>query len=325
MYLHLFSRQLWPSAATRGKIGFSGGIHDWLATGSWSISDAVVRKKANIALHDYDQFNDACINDAFRLGSAAFESAHAVDVCKEDSRSFAWQFIAYYYSGYFAANALMRLCGYACTNINAMDCAEINQCASLYGLGGTEEKNKIVPGVYYSTTTRSPADTWTLSAISSKGGVHIQFWTGFLKFLLELERYIKDSPNAKSDKDAAGLEIRMLIEGLKFSNTNSGAWLSEVRNAINYRLEYGAWFPYADAENNGVDLKNIILSAMDGRIALPQNAGSIPAPIRASKISAFMLAWLKESLVTLSAATSKEKKRMLEEGPLKVAAAMLGR
>jgi len=98
-----------------------------------------------------------------------------------------------------------------------------------------------------------------------------------------------------------------------------------VRNAVNYRLEYGAWFPYADAENNGDDLKNIMLSAMDGSISLPQNTARVPAPVRASKISAFMLAWLRESLATLSAATSKEKKRMLEEGPLKAAGAMLGR
>jgi hypothetical protein len=66
----------------------------------------------------------------------------AVDVYKEDNRSFAWQFIAYYYSVYFAANALMRLYGYACTNINAMDSAEINQSALLYGLGRTEEKTR---------------------------------------------------------------------------------------------------------------------------------------------------------------------------------------
>jgi hypothetical protein len=52
---------------------------------------------------------------------------------------------------------------------------------------------------------------------------------------------------------------------------------------------------------------HIMLSAIDGRIGLPENTAKVPAPVRASKISAFMLAWLKESLVTLSATTSIEK------------------
>jgi hypothetical protein len=322
MYLPLFSRQLWPSAATRGKIGFQGGMHEWISTGAWSIAGTVSKKKVGLLLHDYDQFCDASINDAIRLASAAFESARAVGVCKFDSRSYAWQFIAYYYSGYFAANALMRLCGYACTNLSALDCAEINQNALLCGVGGIDDKSKLAPGVFYSTTSRNPTDVWNLSAVSSKGGVHIQFWTGFLKFLLDLEGFIKLSSSPKSDRDAAVVELRMLIDGLKHSSTSSGAWLSEVRNAMNYRLEFGAWFPYVDADTDGNALKKIFSSAIDGSVALPQTGQTLPAPVRASRISAFMLSWLRISLLTLASASSGNKRKIISEGPLKIGEAV---
>lgn len=307
----------------RGKPGFQGGMREWISTGAWSIPMTISRKKVEILLHDYDQFSDATINDAIRLASAAFESARAVAVYKQESRSYAWQFISYYYSGYFAANALMRLCGYACTNLSALDCAEINQNASLCGFGGIDEKTKIVPGVFYSTTTRTPYDTWTLSAVSSKGGVHIQFWTGFLKFLLELEKVIKKSTYPKTDKEAAMAELTLLIEGLKYSGTSSGAWLSEVRNAMNYRLEFGAWFPYDGAETNGENLRNIFRSAIDGTCSIPQSGQKLPSPVRASKISAFMLAWLRTSLITLASVSSGKKKKMIDEGPLKIGDALV--
>lgn len=303
-------------------MGFPGGMHEWISIGAWSIVGPVHKKKVELHLHDYDEFCDASINDAIRLASAAFESARAVDVCRFDPRSCAWQFISYYYSGYFAANALMRLCGFACTNLSPLDCAEINQNALLCGLGGIDEKTKLAPGVFYSTTNRRPTDIWSLNAVSSKGGVHIQFWTGFLKFLLELEGFIKKSGSPKSDRDAAIVELNQLIDGLRHSSTQSGAWLSEVRNAMNYRLEFGAWFPYADAETDGNVLRNIFSSAIDGSIVLPRSTQTLPAPVRASRISAFMLSWLRISLETLASASSGNKRKLINEGPLKISAAV---
>lgn len=102
----------------------------------------------------------------------------AVDVCKEDNRSFLWQFIAYYYSGYFAVNALVRLCGYACANINAMDCTEISQSALLYGLGGAEEKKD--------SSWRILFDYYSLSrryvSVELKVVYMFSFGRGFLNF-----------------------------------------------------------------------------------------------------------------------------------------------
>ncbi len=316
MYLPIFSRQLWSSVTTRSKIQFQGGVKDWILTGAWSVSAPVTKKNAALSVHDSDQLSEAIVNDVLRMASAAFESARAVGVCGIEPRSYAWQFISYYYAGYFAANALMRLCGHSCTNLSAQECSEINEIASLCGLGGIDDKTKIAPGVYYSTINRGGTATLSFSAINSKGGVHIQFWTGFLKFLLELKKTIISSALPKSDREGAIAELNELIDGLKHSGSQTGAWLSEVRNAMNYRLEYGAWFPYTDTIIDGNDLRKILKASIDGTIALPKSSQFLIAPERATRITAFLLSWLRISLVTLANSSTGQKRKIISRGPL---------
>lgn len=319
MYLPIFSRQLWSPVAMRSRIKFSGGVNDWIVAGGWSIALPVTKKGASLFVHDSDHFAEAMINDAMRLSTAAFESARAVGVYGADPRSFAWQFISYYYAAYFAANALMRLCGYSCTNFSSVECTAINEIASLCGEGGSSEKSKISPGVFFTSLNTSGSATWSLSSVSSKGGVHIQFWTGFLKFLLELRSHIVSSSLPKTDRDAAIDELDKLIGGLKHSGAQTGAWLSEVRNAMNYRLEYGAWYPYSNAETDGDNLLTILKSAIDDSASLPQTSQVLSSPVRATRITSFMLSWLRLSLVTLAASTSGSKRKAIFEGPLLIA------
>jgi hypothetical protein len=323
MYLPLFSRQLWPAAAVRNRSRFSGGIRDWIMSGAWSLNEQLTKKSAKLILHDVDQFGEASVNEALYLANAAFESARAVPVLQDEPRSFAWQFIAYYYSGYFAANSLMRLCGYGCTNLSALECAEINQSASLYGLGGNDDKTKLAPGVFYASTSNSVNSVCSLTSIGSKGGVHIQFWTGFLKFLLELEKHIKQSVLPKAERDAALSELNDLISALKYDGAHSGAWLSEVRNGLNYRLGYGAWFPYDDSVTDGDKLRLIISDAVSGKIFPPKVAQAMPDPERAAKTSAFLLSWLHESMKTLEVVAGTQRKKAVQAGPIEMAAALL--
>lgn len=311
MRLPLFSRQLWLSGATRRNFKFSGGIKQWVQTGSWTVNPGITKKRASLTLHAIEDFTDASIYDALRFAIAAFESARAVPPHGSDARNYAWQFITYYYAGYFAANSLMRICGYACTYFSISECSEINEQALMYGIGGTNEQTKIAPGVFYAHTINTGIPTLDISAVNTKGGVHIQFWVGFLKFLEVLNGSIKISALPSSDRTAAAAELNDLIAGLKHSGVQTGAWLSEVRNAINYRLEYGAWFPYEDNSLASLDLERLFKGSLDENLQLPKPAQSIPDPARAARLSAFLLSWLRASLTTLKGTSAGKKKDLI--------------
>lgn len=305
---------------TRRTFRFNGGVRDWISSGGWSPNSGMSKKKTDLSLYSIEEYADALVHDALRLANSAFESASGISHYPGEERRCAWQFISYYYAGYFAANALMRLSGYSCTNLSALDCAEINQQASLYGVGGVDDANKISPGVYFSELSQTGSPKLHLTLISAKGGVHIQFWVGFLKFLLALEKSIKSSASPKPDRVNALSELSSLMAGLKHSGSQNGAWLSEVRNAINYRFEYGVWYPYENCATTGIVGKNAMSRTIAGSDSLPNSQQNLSDPERAIRISAFLISWLKASLSTLETTSSGSKKDLITKGALAMAA-----
>lgn len=309
-------------SVTKSVARSSGGIRDLIASGNWSPEPGFTKKHAKIVIHDLDEFGEACVYDALRLANAAFESVGAVSARAEEHRSWAWQLISYYYAGYFAANALMRLAGYGCLNLSPIDCAEVNQQAVLYGVGGATDATKLSPGLFYSWIERSKTPIWHLSAISAKGGVHVQFWVGFLKFLDEVEHSVKSSSLPKLDRADCLHELADLVDGLKHSGTQNGAWLSEVRNAANYRLDYGIWFPYQDCTTDGVRASRILRETLNGALGLPRKAQQMEELERAVRLSGSLLLWLKESLFAMQSTSRGIKRKLIAEGALAFAASI---
>lgn len=319
--LTLFSKSIWISGISKRDFKFTeGGVKEWISHGGWSLSEAVTSKKAKLIISDQSTFSDAVIADAFRMASAAFESAQAVGGNRNDARSCAWQLISYYYAAYFSANALMRMCGEGCINLTSTECVEINEMARLYGVGGGFDKNKLSPGVYYLKFENNVMPTCELSVINSKGGVHIQFWTGFLKFLSNFEKSIVQSRLLEQDKRPAKKELGDLQNLLTDGGRVAGGWLSEVRNSLNYRLAYGMWFPYSDSETDGDELTRLLRGPLNGSMSLPSSTSDIPDPERAAQISGFLLSWLKESLDILEGSFTGSKAKLVRQGALGFAA-----
>lgn len=319
--LTLFSKSIWiPGIAKKDFKSDEGGVKEWIGQGGWSLSESVTSKKAKLIVNDTSLFSEAVVTDAFKMASAAFESAQAVSVNRSDPKSCAWQLISYYYAAYFAANALMRMCGEGCINLTTQECIEINEMARLYGVGGGVDKNKLSPGVYYLKYDNKSTPTCEFNVINSKGGVHIQFWTGFLKYLSNLETSINASALLVKDKNLAKTELNDLQNFLTDGGRISGGWLSEVRNSLNYRLAYGMWFPYMDSNTDSQELNRLLKGPISGGMSLPSNAANIPDPQRAAQISGFLLSWLKESLEILSGSFTGKKARLVHEGALGFAA-----
>lgn len=306
----------------RARPRYDGGLRSWILEQAWSIDETLTTKRARLQLHDADAVVDACVNDFIALANAAFESATSVTV-RNEPRSCAWQVISYYYAAYFAANALMRLGGYACTNFDVDVCSAINETASLYGRGGITAKEKLNPGVYFCTlNSRSVPELVAQSMEGVKGGVHIQFWHGFLKFLEAIEKGITTGPLTASDKKAAKKQLLELREVLTRTNRANGSWLSEVRNAVNYRFEKGVWFPYENSDVGGDSLKVLMRNGVQGAVWLQDVGANVPDCSRLVSASSVLLRWTRESLESLDGQARHSKRARIRDGALAFVASL---
>ena len=320
MVLHAAFRQLLLPGVLRPESRYTGGFRDWLVDGNWATNSNVTRKKAEISLHDGTELVDALVNDSIRLATVAFECAIAFSQRRGEPQACAWQIISYYYSAYFAANSIMRLSGVFCTNLDADACSEVNERAALYGHGGTTDASKIQVGNYFCSIQSGGTQHLKIQSLSGvKGGVHIQFWNGFIRFLDAADGDVAGAPLTTADLKTAKSQIADLKAALSFGGCANGSWLSEMRNAVNYRFEQEAWFPYGAAGSEVSALRASLRKCVAGQLYLPAGTLAISEVDRLARVSGFLLGWAKDAMEVMVATSKRGKKRALSDGALNFA------
>lgn len=312
MSIVIRSRESWLAGAMRPTFRSNLGVREWIQREGWTPLAGMTRKRILGTIHSLDEYSEACVRDAVKLSIAAFESAAGANPTTREVRSCAWHYIKYYYSAYFAANALMKLSGMSCINLTAIDCASINAWASANGVGGMTDSNRLVAGLYVMQVEKTITPTFALRQTGGKGGVHIQFWTGFSTFLSNLRAELNSSPAPKNERDAAAADLNLLEGELRQGGLSQGSWLSEMRNAVNYRFEYGTWFPYDNPGLSVAEVKaSFRLHALNAhRFAIAKQESS--DVLRAARVCGYLVGWLKSSLETVSNSAKGEKKTLFK-------------
>lgn len=309
-------RESWVPGLLRRQPTFEGGLREWLVARDWSPEAGMSKRRITLAVHSTEAFVDACVYDAIKFANVAFESATSKEVPSTSQQACAWQFIRYYYAAYFAGNALMRLCGHACTNLTAVECQQINEQAFLYSVGGFTDKDKIVPGLFYVQFDVAKTQQVNLRAASGRNGVHAQFWGGFSEFLSALSHDIKIGKAPLSDRSAAISEIDLLTAELKRMGNQQGSRLSELRNAVNYRFEHGLWFPYENCDVERTSLIDAFKREATGETTIVTMGKATQEIVRATRICAFLLAWLYDSMKVIENSSKGSKKKAIADGVL---------
>jgi hypothetical protein len=141
-----------------------------------------------------------------------------------------------------------------------------------------------------------------------------------MKFLKDIEFSIKNSAIVKKDRTECLGELNNLTSGLKHSGSQNGAWLSEVRNAANYRLDYGIWFPYSDCKVDSFRASELFKKGASGLIGFPRQSQKLEDLERAVQLSGVLLSWLRESLIVIESKSRGQKKELISKGALAFAA-----
>lgn len=205
-------------------------------------------------------------HEADRFASASFESLKFEPQVENNHRSTAWILIQSYYAAFFAAHSLMRVSGWSCTRLTGNNIGVVNKEISIFYPGACLPKG----GMYLLRSSSNAVEiTCEKLDAANSGGSHEALWSILRKFFNEMTTRIlvqgeADDPNIQQI-------IQVLDDFMSFLDKKGGeAWLTKVRNNLNYSHQYGAWFPYkgstCDALRIRTSLKN---SSLEPRLIVP--------------------------------------------------------
>lgn len=184
---------------------------------------------------------EAMANEIARFSCATYESLLDAVPGDHSDRALGWALVRYYYATFYAAHALLRISGKSVTMISQQTATLLNSVGGQY-LGVSPG---VVSGLHLVEMDSTNGHRALIRKIgSNNGGSHEEMWKLFLQLLIELEdQLILTQGRSQDALDAVDI-LTELRKQLCRRGKNNGAWLSSVRNELNYRQEHGVWYPY---------------------------------------------------------------------------------
>lgn len=217
----------------------------WLANGQYLMEKPLSPCSKNRAsifklrVQNTEPLHAALANDCNRFSQAAIESMWCIGKVDKLPRSTAWAAVQMYYSAFFAAHAILRLFGRACTQLESSHVGAVYKIADVTSMaGGT---TCIESGFYISIIEKNCIEYRKLK------DSHADTWQSFSNLLTWIINNIKNTTGlGKYKSDAIDL-VSSLKSAMSQSGATKGNWPSRVRNKVNYQHSHGAWYPYKNA------------------------------------------------------------------------------
>ena len=229
-------------------------IETWLRCGNYSWQSATANTYSlNVAVPQTVDLGltGAIASEISRFSCAAYESLLDAANPSADVRALGWPIVRHYYATFYCAHALLRIAGISVTYVSSEVTTILNHLGGQY-LGVSPQMSS---GLYQLVRHAVTPNVVVLSKVGSgAGGSHVDMWKLFLAFLVDTENSILQThgqiPDAIKTVDVS-TKLRAI---LCLQNKASGSWPSTVRNAVNYRHDYGIWYPYTRKAQSCLDL-----------------------------------------------------------------------
>ena len=220
----------------------------WLANGQYLLSKPLTPHTQNRAIEFELRFSHSSMlyasiaNDCNRFSQAAIESMWSIRKVSKLPKSTGWAAVQMYYSAFFAAHAILRVFGRACTQLESSHVQTVHQIAVATQLDGGV--SSIENGFYMSSITNGKIKYKKLK------DSHADTWSAFYNLLTWLIENITSTTGIGRHKSDAITLISNLKAAISRSGATRGNWLSHIRNKVNYQHSFGVWFPYKGALHN---------------------------------------------------------------------------
>ena len=242
-------RSFWALGLNDISGNVAKGVGSWLAEENYQIYSPLKAKHFTIQIFDAEPYLSALGADINRNAVAAFESIGQAAKSELFPRSTAWLVIKSYYAAFFAAHAILRMLGTGFVNLEKAQTVSVNKIAKAYGAW----QEDVMPGNFSFVFSGAKGEIMWHRIDSSTGGVHERFWAFFKKSMNTLsEEVLKNKGSATAgDAQQVSAKLSELVDNLCYDSCLKGTWLSVVRNRVNYKHDFGAWYPYKAQQPSG--------------------------------------------------------------------------
>lgn len=224
------------------------GCVEWIFKQGYAIHTSVSSSQFTLAISSHQDILHPFAFDCNRLASASFETMHFIQQSEHLPKSFAWLIVKSYYAAFFSAHAIIRILGISCSYLEQQQTKKIDQVANNYGYS---QGVKISPGYYKCQYDNSRKQLFCDKA--SKGGSHENFWEIFCNIVKKLSSDILSAGRPTDLSQQVSVKLDEIHRILCHENHSKGNWLSHIRNKVNYRHEFNAWFPYSGMRKQNID------------------------------------------------------------------------
>ncbi|WP_310073514.1 hypothetical protein [Phyllobacterium sp. 1468] len=217
------------------------GFHGWIRGGGYQPADTNANAAISLERVDVRNFVPFANHDFERFALSSRESFSVALLERTSHQLAGWPLLKLYYASFFAAHAVMRALGSGVVKIDGPSASYLTEVLKLYD----PNTAKLKGGAYVFRLVADPSSpglaSITLKPAPEGAGVHDGFWRLFCDFLGDVA---KDAvANGAVDAQDFFATAGELTDVIKAGGSESGVWLSGMRNEINYQHKYDAWFP----------------------------------------------------------------------------------
>ncbi|MBC6983789.1 hypothetical protein [Caulobacter sp. 17J80-11] len=232
-------RPYWLDGLNAVSTGTSRSFKGWLDGEDYVVSSFVAGSNViELAIGDVEPVVAGFAHDIDRFGAATLETIAGIGVGNEFANSRAWPLIRSYYAAFYAAHGICRIFGRSVSSLAADNAATLRRVAVQSGfLPG----HVIVHEKVYAFELDVPGRS--ISGAPLSRGSHEDTWRQLDDTLSSLQVRILSSPGVIVAKQEV-FDCLQVARDIMRTDGASGNWLSKVRNNLNYRHDYGAWYPH---------------------------------------------------------------------------------
>lgn len=229
------------------------------------------------------------------MSLAACESVASIQPVGALPRATAWAIIQWYYAAFYAAHAMLRMCGTALVQLEGGHVSELRRVAN--GMGHPCS----VSSGFHAFTIDFRSGRVQLDKMTADGS-HEFLWQQFESFLRRVSADLLSTPGASLDIQQLALRLDDLRTILNTPPAQRGTWLSYVRNRVSYRHEFSAWYPYPNSSDDDLAMFQRTRPTPEGAEAV-----QLVLPLQGRPLSSFTSAC--RYVVALCYDTAKEMTR----------------
>jgi hypothetical protein len=216
-------------------------MHRWLSSGNFAPEESGTPNVLRLSASSYSELLPYLSYDFERFalaGAQSFSSCLSEET--GDLPQTAWRLLKLYYGAFFSAHAVLRSQGFGEAYLQSAAAQRVNELVGLYN-----ESHPILEAGATSFEIGfpeiGPQARIDFQKPAKGSGVHDAFWRAFCRSLSVAAERSVEAGMPDSDSFLAG--VADISANIRFAGEGSGAWLSQVRNDINYQHEFDAWFP----------------------------------------------------------------------------------